>query len=250
MPSRPRLFLLPALALCLLAVIGSARAPAERSPTVSRPPASTAVGGVVRETAPSPDVVGTAAGVAHRSGLLGFRWNPCRPVTYRVNARGGYRGSTADIRTAFRRIGRITGIRFVYEGQTRRIAFRTRLDPRTDITVSWATPRQVPLLRGAIAALANNAVVRNRGIREAVKGQIALDRTTPIGPGYTLAGPPTWGQAFLHEIGHVVGLAHVGDRTQVMYPTINRDNHVLGLGDRLNLVAVGIAAGCIPHSWR
>jgi hypothetical protein len=49
----------------------------------------------------------------------GARWDPCRTITYRINPSGGYARSTADIRSAVRRVGRATGFRFRYLGTTR-----------------------------------------------------------------------------------------------------------------------------------
>ncbi|MGO4255698.1 matrixin family metalloprotease [Marmoricola sp. RAF53] len=245
------LLLYPVLLVSLLALASPLRTPADRSSTAPEPLTTRAVGGVPVETANAPVAVLPGSPIAaHRYGLFGLRWDPCRPITYRINARGGYRGSTADLRFAFRTIGRATGIVLVYQGRTNRVAFQSGRDPRADITVSWASPSQVRRLRGPVAGLASTAIVRHDGVVENVRGQIALDRTQEVRPGYATSGPPTWGQAFLHEIGHVMGLDHVNGRRQVMNPAITRWNHVLGMGDLLRLRLVGRAAGCIANSAR
>ena len=235
--------LLPAAALTLLCAT-------HEPPKPSKPSSPTAAHLV---EAPADAVaVGAATANVTGPGLFGMRWNPCKPITYRVNARGGYAGSVADVRRAFARVSAVTGVPFVYRGTTSRIAFRTNPDPRADITVSWATPAQVPQLRGAVAGLASTTYVVHgeRGVRENVRGQIALDRTASLRRGFTTSGPATWGQVYLHEIGHVMGLDHVGQRTQVMYPSVGAANHRYGAGDLRRLRAVGRAAGCIRSSVR
>ncbi|MGO4255700.1 matrixin family metalloprotease [Marmoricola sp. RAF53] len=204
------------------------------------------------ESVPEAVAVRTATAEAGPGyGFFGTRWDPCRPITYRVALRQGYPGSVDDVRRAFRRAGRLAGVRFVYQGRTSRIAFDTGRDPRADITVSWATPHQVPGLRGGVAGLANTSVVVHDGVWENVKGQIALDGTQGgLRRGFARSGSPTWGQALLHEIGHVLGLDHVDERNEVMYRTIGRRNHDYGPGDRRRLHRVGRAAGCIPDSRR
>ena len=53
---------------------------------------------------------------------------------------------------------------------------------------------------------------------------------------------------YLHEIGHVIGLGHVDDPAQVMYPTLEEsDGDGFAAGDRAGLRALGAAAGCLTN---
>jgi predicted Zn-dependent protease len=49
----------------------------------------------------------------------------------------------------------------------------------------------------------------------------------------------------LHELGHAMGLAHVGDTRQLMATVLPRTVTDLQRGDRAGLVKVGRPAGCV-----
>ena len=53
----------------------------------------------------------------------------------------------------------------------------------------------------------------------------------------------------LHEIGHALGLQHVTERQQTMYPVVLADRLAeYHRGDLAGLRTVGRAAGCMPTS--
>jgi hypothetical protein len=56
------------------------------------------------------------------------------------------------------------------------------------------------------------------------------------------------GVVLQHEIGHVLGLAHVGDRSQLMYsgPALDVSVRDWGSGDLAGLERLGRGAGCEP----
>jgi predicted Zn-dependent protease len=54
------------------------------------------------------------------------------------------------------------------------------------------------------------------------------------------------GTLLLHELGHAVGLRHVSDDSQVMYPVIGKTSPAgYAAGDRTGLAKVGRGAGCM-----
>lgn len=185
---------------------------------------------VAAAAAPSVSVTGP--------GLYGARWDPCAAITFHTDQAGGYAGSTREIASAFERLGNATGLRF------------RAVRSGADITLDWATPRQVHALSGRTVGVMSTMSIAHDGVEETVSGSIHLDRTGHLRRGFPTSGDPSWGQVYLHEIAHVLGLSHVENRTLLMYPTLSRSNHRLGAADRSRLHRVGSAAGCIEDSAR
>lgn len=178
------------------------------------------------------------------------RWDPCQVITWKYNANGGgYPEALEDLKGAFARIHRATGLRFSYGGTTGYVAFAGGHhgdDPSSDITVSF-----VASMSGATAGKGGAAYVSS-GTHppEIVNGSLALDSSEDLARGFARSGPATWGQIMVHEIGHVVGLDHAKDPRQLMYGTVGEKNHYLGAGDLAGLNWVGMRGGCIANSKR
>ena len=84
------------------------------------------------------------------------------------------------------------------------------------VLVSWATEAEAPRLAGRVAGYAGPAVADDGG-RLLVSGQVVLDTDDLAYPGD--GGVKAFAYyAVLHELGHLVGLAHVDEPTQLMYP--------------------------------
>jgi predicted Zn-dependent protease len=162
-------------------------------------------------------------------------------ISFQIKQRGGYAGSASEIRHAVHLIGKASGLRFT---EVRSAA------ANPDITIEWESPRSEPDLAGAVAARTETLSVSDGGVEEIIGANIYLDRTTAIRHGFPTSGLPAWGQVYLHELGHAVGLAHVGGRDEIMNPAVSRYNHVLATGDLRRLRRVGAPAGCITASSR
>lgn len=201
---------------------------------------SSAVGTLALRT-DSAAVGATAAKAVRGPGLAGFRWNPCEPISYFIPTRGGYRGSVADMRRAVHLIGNATGMTFVEVGSEK---------SNPEIIFKWESPATEPDLAGAVAARTGTMTLAHDNVVEIASATIYLDRTTAIRRGFARAGLPDWGQVYLHELGHAVGLSHVPGRVEIMNPAVSPFNHVLAAGDRARFHEVGRDAGCIPNSIR
>lgn len=189
--------------------------------------------------------------------LAGFRYDPCSTLTYRVNTAGAPRGGVAAVHEAFRRIAQASGLRFRRAGGTTAIPFnsvgRRQYAAGTELTVAWAKPRQVRRLAGGVVGLGGSGgrTTGDGSVGVYDRGGVVLDRTfrAPVrfGRGQTL------GTLLLHELGHAVGLGHVGEAKQVMYPSLRPDaSGRWGAGDLAGLRRVGAGQGCarLPQAGR
>jgi len=190
-----------------------------------------------------------------------IRWNPCRAIHYRVNVAHAPKGALADVKSAVGRVSRATGLTFVYDGSTKQIpqrSYATKLDPTKatpTIVVAWAAPgrgtghsnllasdpREVGV--GGYRAYSwsrGSAVHRLRILAGfAVLSTKSNDLKGGFGTG------PNRGGLLLHELGHAVGLGHVHDKLQIMYPVLTKYASY-GKGDLAGLRKLGHLGGCIP----
>lgn len=200
-----------------------------------------------------------------QSGAPYARWNPCKPIYWRVNPRFAPKGALADLRGAFARVHAATGLTFVYRGTTTLVPGTAAYDAAdTDgyIVVAWAPdgstnliprlPRGRHGLMGMAGGYATTGYSANgRQYATIDKAYVLLSTSFP-----TLAGGFGWGNRYgwqgtrgmldMHELAHAVGLDHARSATQIMYPVAQHMPAKWGAGDLTGLRLVGAAAGCIP----
>ncbi|MFN8168974.1 MAG: hypothetical protein U0S36_09350 [Candidatus Nanopelagicales bacterium] len=199
--------------------------------------------------------------------VLPLRWNPCQDaVTYRVNPRlaastaAGRAAAVADVRGAFTRLGKATGITFRYLGTTSLVPTGPTWSEQlgdAEIVVAWVDQRSTrTTLLGRSGA---GYVAGTGGYSYKTWTWPAGSPHAAIGRGYVVLNSAdnsafrsgfgagtTRGQLLLHELGHVVGLRHVGASSQLMYPVLlPRGDSAYRSGDLTGLRKVGRAAGCV-----
>jgi hypothetical protein len=184
------------------------------------------------------------------------RYNPCVDQHYVINPAFAPAGAVDEVKTAFARLGAATGIRFVYDGTTleshSRFGGRQSFQPLVygqrwaPILITWTTSIVEPLLAGGTLGYGGSTSFWQGTSDEAyVTGEVVFDTDQQVlaagfGPGLTR------GNLIQHELGHVVGLDHVDDRSQLMYPSIHSASpDGYGAGDRAGLAQLGSRQGCL-----
>jgi hypothetical protein len=189
-----------------------------------------------------------------------IRWNPCAPITYRVNLARSPKNSLPEVKKAFAAVHKATGLTFRYAGSTTAIpaakkGYNGVYPAGTDIVIAWATNTRSQMMPKStrIAGMGGWSAVGGftaSGGDAAVitEGRIVLNPTVTkrMARGFGAGRSGTTGQLLMHEIGHVVGLDHpaISDRNQIMYPMLVTKKAVWGAGDLVGLRKVGRTGGC------
>jgi hypothetical protein len=172
------------------------------------------------------------------------RWDPCRTIGYRVNAAQTPSGAITDVKGAIDRLSQATGLSFVYRGTTTGIpqsGTNGWYPADTQIVVAWARPSQSSMLRLYSGAVGVGAAISS--VSRIIRGAVVLNSGHSYPAGF---GPgKTRGDLVLHELGHAMGLGHIGASTQIMYPVLTPGLARLGLGDLTGLERRGARLGCV-----
>ena len=207
-----------------------------------------------------------------------IRWNPCQAgVTYAVNPRQAGKTSAArasavaDVKAAIHRVSQRTGVPFSYSGRTSEIpnngsgSWSSR-QKSAELVIAWANQSRAKYHSDL---LTNNGSGYGSGVGGWLMGawtdsngkwQAAIVRGfVVLNAGHNSRYRAGWGKGvtrgalLLHEIGHAVGLGHVGTTREIMYPTmLSRASSRYRDGDRSGLKRVGRPLGCVPGnspSW-
>lgn len=173
------------------------------------------------------------------------RWSTCRPIRYVVRPDHEPEGARRLLEESIQRISDATGLEFQDAGTTDEApAQRRRLyqpgrygDRWAPVLIAYSTPGEDARLSGRAAGYGGPAYVRaGGGTPRYVSGSVVFDveQTTSMG------GEEAMRAVMLHELAHLVGLAHVDDRGQLMNPVLyGRQVTELQEGDLAGLEELG-----------
>lgn len=183
-------------------------------------------------------------------------YDRCRPIHYVVNPTGMPLSGLELVSSAVREISAASKLTFVADGLTSERLAETRElrqpqrygDRWAPVLIGWADATSYPLLSGDVAGVGGSSVVApgGPGSERYVTGQVALNRAwfaTVMARSGRDADART---VVMHELAHVVGLAHVLDPNEVMVES-GIEVTEWGPGDRRGLAAVG-AGRCWPDT--
>ncbi|UUL76699.1 matrixin family metalloprotease [Pseudarthrobacter sp. Fe7] len=205
-----------------------------------------------------PASTGSTAFVLEKSPKEGQRlvaYDPCRPVHYVMRPDNALPGGDALIRQAVAAASLASGLQFVYDGTTteapsdNRSAFQPdRYGKRwAPVLIVWSTPQETPGLAGNVAGLGGSGYAQVPGQPLVLAaGQVSLD--APDLAGIMASRPDGAAEVraiIMHELGHVLGLDHVADPTQLMNAE-NRGVLDFADGDRAGLALLG-SGPCVPQ---
>ena len=180
------------------------------------------------------------------------RWNPCAPIHFVVQTRWAPSTGRADLAAALAQLTAVSGLTFTDDGDTDEVPLRTREAYQPErygkrwapLLVGWVPDAQTDLgLGDGVQGVTVAVALSGKDGGSIVTGQVALDADHRLPGGF---GPgATEGEVLLHELAHAVGLGHVRDPTQVMFPQTTNSESQYGAGDRAGLTALGRSAGCL-----
>ncbi len=176
-------------------------------------------------------------------------YSPCRPLHYVVNAALAPPGAGRLVEDSIRTISEATGITFINDGPTSEASSPTRApyqkerygDRWAPLLIAWTTPEQAPQLKGPVIGTGGSTHFSfGDGPKSFVTGSLELDAPQITEDLDRAEGAAYATAVILHELGHVMGLEHVDDPAQLMYPEIGSPDG-LAAGDLNGLYELGHA---------
>lgn len=195
---------------------------------------------------------GASYAVAAVVGGKPVRWNPCAPLHWRANISRGPVGGLDVLKAAVASVAYATGTTWVYDGTTLSTPTTAWLPTSPTVNrpvlIGWTDGTASDLLSGRpLSVLGMTRTtwfgrVTSTGTVAATRGAVvALNR----GDHLPLRGADSWSAVALHELGHVMGLAHPHDSGELMNATLPATLSSLQTGDRAGLRLLGRSSGCI-----
>lgn len=176
-------------------------------------------------------------------------WSSCKQIHLVVNEAAAPPQADRMLREALDRVSELSGLEFVVDGPTDEPPVKDRpaqnLNPLKGrwrpALVAWTTPEVAPELAGPVAGVGGprEAPSSYPEQRHYVSGIVYLDGPAII---EVLKRRNGWAQSraiVMHEVGHMVGLGHVAEPTELMAEKNTSGVTDFGPGDRTGLSKLG-----------
>jgi hypothetical protein len=200
----------------------------------------------------SPPVIGPAGAGGYTAlltqGGAPVTWDPCQPIHFVVRPDNEIPSAQVMLDQVIAEVSRDTGLVFVDDGTTTEVpsARHNPYQPArygkkwAPVLIAWSNQAEDPVLDGDVVGNGGPEATQIGGEGERiVSGSVVFDAPDLQTQLNQPAGGVQVEQVMRHELGHLVGLGHVDDSTQVMNPTEVVGHNGYGAGDLRGLAAMG-----------
>ncbi|GAA1744082.1 matrixin family metalloprotease [Aeromicrobium alkaliterrae] len=188
------------------------------------PPLTTDDGGVYAFMATQPDTTDVPV-----------TYDPCETIRVVVNEDRAPDDADDVLDDALEQVTDLTGLAFDVVGTTDEDPLSDEIRDGDDwrpVQITWTDVDTVPELEGDVAGLGGSTWIEEDGHRRFVTGDVVLDAED-----LEVLGSQITTMVLLHELGHLVGLAHVDSTDELMHPSSGGPEW--GPGDLVGLEALG-----------